>query len=129
MSHANGPEARPIIRWLAGFSAPIFVITALITAFPRLVGNHAQPSYPLAALLLWGGALFVTIAATGKLKRLFSLREQRGIRSPNRHIFCCMSSYRGAGRFHYVALGSLGILTFFSRSAYTACNPAARSGG
>ena len=62
------PGTSMLIRWLAGASCPFFFFAAIVTAFPHLVGGQNQPSILLAALLLWGGIVFATIAATGKLR-------------------------------------------------------------
>jgi hypothetical protein len=50
-------------------SCPFFFFAAIATAFPHLLGGNGKPSIVLAVLLLWGGVLFASIAATGKLKQ------------------------------------------------------------
>jgi hypothetical protein len=65
----NTTKTHSLFRWLAGVTCPFFVFAAIVTAFPQIVGGNGQPSFLLAALLLWGGALFGSIAATGKLKQ------------------------------------------------------------
>jgi hypothetical protein len=63
------PELRSVFRWLAAISCPFFVVAAAVTAFPQIIGGSNQPSFVLAVLLLWGGMLFGSIAATGRFKR------------------------------------------------------------
>jgi len=65
----NKTGTRLVFRWLAGLSCPFFVLAAIATAFPQVFGGNGQPSILLAALLFWGGVLFASIAATGKLRQ------------------------------------------------------------
>ncbi len=68
-SDPNRADVRRVFRLLAGASCPFFFIAAILTAFPKIIEENGQPSFLLAALLLWGGVLFATIASTGKLRK------------------------------------------------------------
>lgn len=59
-------HARPIFRWLAGLTCPVFLALAVSLAFPEVVGGGDKPQFLLAALMLWGAFFFGTIAATGR---------------------------------------------------------------
>ncbi len=59
-------DARPIFRWLAGLTCPVFLVLAVLLAFPTVVGWGDKPAYLSAALFLWGAFFFGTIAATGR---------------------------------------------------------------
>jgi|GEM_PF-1980017 len=63
------PETRSLFRLLAGISCPFFFFAAIATAFPHLLGGNGESSVVLAVLLLWGGVLFASIAATGRLRK------------------------------------------------------------
>jgi ABC-type transport system involved in cytochrome c biogenesis permease component len=70
MDHqSNKPDTRLLFRWLAFVTCPFFFFAAAATAFPKIIGGNGQPSFLLAALLFWGGFLFASIAATGKLRQ------------------------------------------------------------
>ena len=59
-------DTRPVFRWLAGLTCPVFVALAVLLAFPGVVGWGNKPEYVLAAFYLWGAIFFGTIAATGR---------------------------------------------------------------
>ena len=59
--------ARPIFRWLAGFSCLVFVLAAVTSAFPGLLGFNDEPSFAMALSLLSGAVCFASIAASGRL--------------------------------------------------------------
>jgi hypothetical protein len=66
MENESKSNARSVFRWLAGISCPFFLVAAVLTAFPNMMGGNNKPSFGLAALLLWGSALFGSIATRGK---------------------------------------------------------------
>ncbi len=59
--------ARPIFRWLAGFSCLVFVLAAVTSAFPGLFRFNNEPSSAMALFLLSGATCFASIAASGRL--------------------------------------------------------------
>ena len=61
-------EARPVFRYLAGATCPVFVLMAVITAFPQLVGMDTRPEWMGAVLFAWGALFFGTIALKGKIE-------------------------------------------------------------
>ena len=61
-SKEEQPDARPVFRWLAGFTCPVFVLMTIM----QLVGWEGKSSFLLAALFAWGAVFFGSIAATGK---------------------------------------------------------------
>jgi hypothetical protein len=74
-SKERQPDARPVFRWLAALTCPVFVLMAIITAFPQLVGE-GKSSFLLAALFAWGAVFFGSIAATGKYETDGKQRHQ-----------------------------------------------------
>ena len=62
------PDARPVFRWLAGLTCPVFLLMAIVTAFPQLVGWDNESSIWGAVLSFWGAIFFGSIAATGKFE-------------------------------------------------------------
>jgi ABC-type transport system involved in cytochrome c biogenesis permease component len=63
------PETRLLIRWLAGVGCLFFFYAAIATAFPKMIGNHGQPSLSVATSLVLCGVLFASIAARGKFRK------------------------------------------------------------
>jgi hypothetical protein len=59
-------DARPVFRWLAGLTCPVFLVMAVLIAFPQLIGWGDKPNYLFAALFIWGAYFFGTVAATGR---------------------------------------------------------------
>ena len=59
--------ARAIFRWLAGFSCLVFVLVAITSAFPGLLGFNDEPSFAMALSLLSGAVCLASIAASGRL--------------------------------------------------------------
>ena len=66
-SDLKQPKARPVFRWLAGLTCPVFAIMAVVIAFPGVVGFAEKPSYFFAMIMLWGALVFGPIAATGRV--------------------------------------------------------------
>lgn len=60
------PQARPVFRWLAALTCPVFFIMAVWSVFPGLLHLKDPPSVWLMCLFLWGGFYFAMIAATGR---------------------------------------------------------------
>ena len=58
-------DARPVFRWLAGFTCPVFLVMFVACAFPT-VGFADKPEYFSAVLFFWGALFFGTVAATGR---------------------------------------------------------------
>jgi hypothetical protein len=56
-----------MFRWLAGFSCLFFVLVAITSAFPGLLGFNDEPSFAMALSLLSGAVCFASIAASGRL--------------------------------------------------------------
>jgi len=56
-----------MFRWLAGFSCLFFVLVAITSAFPGLLGFNDEPSFVMALSLLSGAVCFASIAASGRL--------------------------------------------------------------
>jgi hypothetical protein len=69
-------DARPVFRWLAGLTCPVFLASAVVAAFPAVVGSADKPDYLLAGFFLWGTILFGTIAATGRVDTAGSKRAK-----------------------------------------------------
>jgi len=44
------PISRPVFRWLSHLTCPVLVITAVVMAFPGLVGSNDDPTYALAVV-------------------------------------------------------------------------------
>ena len=57
-----------MFRWLAGLTCSVFVLMAIMTAFPQFVGWEGKSSFLLAALFAWGAVVFGSIAATGRFE-------------------------------------------------------------
>ena len=62
------PDARPVFRWLAGLTCPVFLLMAVITAYPPLVGWDDESNLFIAVVFFWGAIFFGSIAATGKFE-------------------------------------------------------------
>jgi hypothetical protein len=60
--------ARPVFRWLAGFSCLVCLVIGVTWLFPG-IGLTDEPGYFLAAVFLFGAFVFGRIAATGRLER------------------------------------------------------------
>ncbi len=67
MASDRKQPARPIFRWLAGFSCAVFVLAAITTAFPGLFGFNDEPSFALALFIVSGATCLASIAASGRL--------------------------------------------------------------
>ena len=61
------PPARPIFRWLAAITIPVFVVMAVVSAFGILDAN-GKPDLWSTLLFTWGAIFFGSIAATGKFE-------------------------------------------------------------
>jgi hypothetical protein len=94
-------DARPLFRWLAGLTAPVFLITAFIAWFPGLVNLEEEPSFFMGAIMAWGAVVFTSIAATGKLKRIDA--EQRG----RQHKLFAAASRYAAGEMTLEEYGTI----------------------
>lgn len=46
------PNSRPVFRWLARLACLLLVISAVIRAFPRVIGSNDDPDYGLAVAFL-----------------------------------------------------------------------------
>jgi len=57
--------ARPVFRWLAGFSCLVCLAIGVAYLFPGSLTG--EPGYPLAAVFLCGAFIFGRIAAAGRL--------------------------------------------------------------
>ena len=60
------PDARPMYRWLAGISVPVFVLLAVFAAFPQIIGDDEGGSVAFAVLFIWGAICFAVVAITGR---------------------------------------------------------------
>jgi hypothetical protein len=72
-------DARPVFRWLAGLTCPVFLAMAVLSAFPGVGGLGDKPQYSIAALFLWGAFFFGTIAARGRVYNPGSERAELAI--------------------------------------------------
>ena len=61
------PAARPVFRWLAALTCPVFVVMAIVSAFGVLDENK-KPDFWHATLFAWGAIFFGSVAATGKFE-------------------------------------------------------------
>jgi hypothetical protein len=61
------PAARPIFRWLAAITIPVFVVMAVVSAF-GIPDANGKPDFVSAVLFAWGAIFFGSIAATGQFK-------------------------------------------------------------
>lgn len=59
-------QARPVFRWLAALTCPVFLLAAVWSAFPGLLHLNDPPSIGMMLLFLWGGFYFALVAATGR---------------------------------------------------------------
>ncbi len=59
--------ARPIFRWLAAITIPVFVVMAVVSVFGILDAN-GKPDVFSTVLFAWGAVMFGSIAATGKFE-------------------------------------------------------------
>ena len=59
------PAARPVFRWLAAVSVPVFVVMAVVCLFGILDPN-GKPDALMTGLFSWGAVVFGSIAATGR---------------------------------------------------------------
>ena len=59
--------ARPVFRWLAGFSCLVCLAIGVAYLFPGSLTD--EPAYPLAAVFLCGAFIFGRIAVAGRLER------------------------------------------------------------
>ena len=59
--------ARPIFRWLAAITVPVFVVMAVVSMFGILDAN-GKPDVVSTFLFTWGAGMFVSIAATGRFE-------------------------------------------------------------
>ena len=57
--------ARPIFRWLAAITIPVFVVMAVVSMLGILDAN-GKPDVFSTVLFAWGAVMFSSIAATGK---------------------------------------------------------------
>ena len=63
------PFVRLWIRRLAGVGCLLFFYAAIMTAFPKMIGNNGQPNLFFAAQAVSGVVLFALIAA-GKFPKI-----------------------------------------------------------
>jgi hypothetical protein len=69
---ANEPknlDARPVFRWLAGITCPVFLVMAVFLVFPSL-GFTEKPELLLAGLFLWSAFFFGSVATKGRFDYL-----------------------------------------------------------
>ena len=59
------PAVRPIFRWVAALTIPVFVVMAVVSAF-GIQDANGKPDIFSTALFAWGAVFFGSIAATGK---------------------------------------------------------------
>jgi hypothetical protein len=59
--------ARPIFRWLAAITAPVFVVMAIVCLLGILDAN-GKPDALMTGLFAWGAVMFASIAATGRFE-------------------------------------------------------------
>jgi hypothetical protein len=66
MADQANSQARPVFRWLAGLTCPVFFVMALWATFPGVFHLDEPPSIWLMFVFLWSGFYFAFIAATGR---------------------------------------------------------------
>jgi len=67
MNEKPKQAARPIFRWLAAITTPVFVVMAVVSLFGILDAN-GKPDVFATALFAWGAVMFGSIAATGRFE-------------------------------------------------------------
>ena len=60
----NHAAARPIFRWLAAITVPVFVVMAFVSLF-GILDENGKPDVFSTFLFAWGAVMFGSIAATG----------------------------------------------------------------
>ncbi len=63
-------KQRPVFRWLSHLTCPSLVVTAIVVAFPRLIGSDDKPAPALAIAFLGLAVVFgISIYAGGSKSR------------------------------------------------------------
>ena len=72
----NKPNSRPVTRWLNYLICPFLVITAVVMAFPKLIGSNDEPAYSLAITFLALAVVFGIAHYTRESKNRRSNEEE-----------------------------------------------------